>query len=55
MDETKRQEMRELLVKLLREYGVTADLDGFDNEALKKELERVIGGIANTAEKGPGA
>ncbi len=45
IDEVQERKMRELLVKLLREYGVKADLDGFDNKALKVELEKVLGGV----------
>ena len=45
-DPEQKQAMRELLVVLLRAYGVTADLSGLDNTGLKKELERVFWGIA---------
>ena len=45
IDEKQLGDMRDLIVKLLRAYGVTADLDGFDNKALKVELEKVLGGV----------
>ena len=44
VDEAQRQEMRELLVMLLRAYGVDGDLSGLNNTGLKKELERVFWG-----------
>lgn len=38
--------MRELLVQLLKAYGVTEDLSKLDNLELKLELERVFWGKA---------
>ena len=46
IDEKQLGDMRDLIVKLLRAYGVTADLDGFDNKALKVELEKVMNWVA---------
>lgn len=41
-DPIHRQRMRELLITLLKAYGVTADLDGLDNDALKAQLGKVF-------------
>ena len=44
VDPLQQARQRELLVKLLQAYGVEKDLSGLDNEALKKELEKVFWG-----------
>ena len=43
-DPIHQQAQRELIVALLRAYGVEKNLSGFDNKALKVELERVFWG-----------
>jgi len=45
VDPVHQQAMRELLVKLLRAYGVKKDLSMLDNMALKLELEKAVWGI----------
>ena len=44
-DPVHQQAMRELIVALLRAYGVKRNLDALDNKALKVELEKAISGI----------
>ena len=43
-DPLQQARQRDLLIQLLKAYGVTEDLSKLDNEALKKELERVFWG-----------
>jgi len=45
VDYIHQQAMREVLVKLLRAYGVKKDLSMLDNTALKLELEKAVWGI----------
>jgi len=45
VDPIHQQAMREVLVKLLRAYGVKKDLSMLDNGALKLELEKAVWGI----------
>jgi len=45
IDTVHRQHMRELIIALLRAYGVEKDLTLLDNGALKAELEKALCGI----------
>jgi len=45
IDYAHQQAMREMIVRLLRIYGVTKDLSMLDNASLKLELERAVWGI----------
>jgi len=45
VDPIHQQAMRELLVKLLRVYGLKKDVSLLDNTALKLELEKAVWGV----------
>lgn len=45
LDTVHQQRMRELIITLLRAYGVASDLTLLDNAALKAELAKALCGI----------